>query len=34
MVAGASGSRADGDGLGVSVVKKLIDPLMSHGCWC
>ena len=32
MVAGASGSRADGDGLGVS--KKLIDPLMGHGCWC
>ena len=34
VYAGASGSRVDGDGLGVSVVKKLIDPLMSHGCWC
>ena len=31
MVAGVSGSRADGDGLGVSDVKKLIDPLMNHG---
>ena len=31
MVAGVSGSRADGDGFGVSDVKKLIDPLMNHG---
>ena len=31
IYAGASGSRADGDELGVSVVKKLIDPLMGHG---
>ena len=28
MVAGASGTRVDGDGLGVSVVNKLIDALM------
>ena len=31
VYAGASGSRADCDGLGVSVVKKLIDPLKGHG---
>ena len=30
VYAGAIGSRVDGDGLAVSVVKKLIDPLMSH----
>ena len=34
VYAGASGSRVDGDWLGVSVVKKFIDPLMGHGCWC